>query len=675
MLETAAQLSGTKTIIKAMAQENTQPLERRFEAYSGWRGELAGAVTDLRGWLQSQDLSDAQVDQRLEHVLATLRDDKLYVAFVAEFSRGKSELINAIFFANFGNRVLPSSAGRTTMCPTELLYEPGSAPALRLLPIETRKSGATIAELRGVPDEWQVQPLDMKSPEAMARTLQHIVEVKRVLREEAQAMGLHIADEETQNGVRVTEGGLVEIPKWRHAVINLPHPLLEQGLVILDTPGLNALGAEPELTLNMLPSAHAVLFVLAADSGVTKSDIEVWHNHIANARGGPSKGRIVVLNKIDGLWDELKDWDEVEREIERQIRDTAKNLNIPEHNIYPVSAQKALLGKIKGDRELIERSRIAALEAALAEEIIPAKREIVHDNIAGDITDVIKALRLVIMQRLKNVYEHMEELSGLSGKNLDVVGHMMDKVKGDKEVFEKSLQRFHATRSVFAQQTNVLYAHLNLKSLDALIAETKKDMEIAMTTAGLKACMENYFRRTYSAMEESAKQAQEIKAMMEGVYRKFQEEHGLANVRPSGLSVSRYLREIKRLEAKHEQYMGGLSLVFTEQRALTRKFFESSVAKIRAIFKMANRDADSWLKSILSPMESQVREHQVQLRRRLESIKRIHQASDTLEQRIKELEQVRDGIREQEKSLEHRAEAILARLNSEPAAAGLAASA
>jgi len=60
--------------------------------------------------------------------------------------------------------------------------------------------------------------------------------------------------------------------------------------------------------------------------------------------------------------------------------------------------------------------------------------------------------------------------------------------------------------------------------------------------------------------------------------------------------------------------------VFTEQQVLTRKFFESSVAKVRAIYRMANRDADGWLKTIMSPMESQVREHQILLRRRLESI-------------------------------------------------------
>ncbi|MFL6648497.1 MAG: dynamin family protein, partial [Sulfurifustaceae bacterium] len=322
-------------------------LEQQFEQYGGWRQALAGGITELKQWLKEQELSDTQVDQRLEQVLGTLRDDKLYIAFVAEFSRGKSELINAVFFADFGSRILPSSAGRTTMCPTELLHDASRPPELRLLPIETRKSGTTIAEFRTFPDEWTVVPLDVKSADSMAKTLQHITEVKPVERDAAQALGLHIAEDETQPGVRVTDNGLVEIPRWRHAIINLPHPLLDGGLVILDTPGLNALGSEPELTLNLLPSAHAVLFILAADAGVTKTDIQVWHDHITGAKENGGKGRLVVLNKIDGLWDELRDWNEVNREIDRQIRETARTLDIPEHNVYPVSAQKALLGKIK----------------------------------------------------------------------------------------------------------------------------------------------------------------------------------------------------------------------------------------------------------------------------------------------------------------------------------------
>ncbi|HAF00775.1 MAG TPA: GTPase, partial [Methylophilaceae bacterium] len=56
---------------------------------------------------------------------------------------------------------------------------------------------------------------------------------------------------------------------------------------------------------------------------------------------------------------------------------------------------------------------------------------------------------------------------------------------------------------------------------------------------------------------------------------------------------------------------------------------------------------ENWLKAVISPMESQVREHQIQLRRRLESIKRIYQATDTLEDRIAELENVEKAIRAQ----------------------------
>lgn len=634
-------------------------IEHHLEAYSNWREHLHDSVDDFRAWLKEQDLSDARVDQRLEQVMTNLRDDKLYVAFVAEFSRGKSELINAIFFANFGQRILPSAAGRTTMCPTELQYDQGSKPCLKLLPIETRKNGTTISEYRTFGDEWKVIPLNTKEPDSMIEALKHIVEVKAVDRKTAEELGLHVAEDETQLGMHVTEDGKVEIPMWRHAIINYPHPLLEQGLVILDTPGLNALGAEPELTLTMLPSAHAVLFILAADAGVTKSDIDVWHNHITHGKDSKNKGRMVVLNKIDGLWDELKDGDEVEKEIQRQIEETAKILHIPESNVYPVSAQKGLYGKIRHDQAVLEKSRLLQLEQALGSELIPDKREIVRDNVNDDLEGIIKAIRALVNQRLKGVYEHIDELSSLNGKNMDVIEHMMNKVKADKEVFEKSMQRFQATRSIFSKQTNVLYGHLNLKTLDKLIASTRKDMNTSMTTSGLKGVMQNFFIHSIETMDEVAKQAQEIKDLMEGVYKKFQEDHGLTNIKPATFSVMRYLREIKRLQQKHDQFVKGLSLWATEQKSLTDKFFESSVAKVRAIYKMANKDADNWLKTIMSPMEAQVREHQIQLRRRLESIKRIHQASDTLEDRMHELEHIRDGIREQESALENRANAIV----------------
>ena len=85
-------------------------LAQQFAAYHEWRNQLAGGLSDFRRWLSDNELCDAQTDQRIDRLLEKLREDRLHVAFVAEFSRGKSELINAIFFAYYGNRMLPSTA-------------------------------------------------------------------------------------------------------------------------------------------------------------------------------------------------------------------------------------------------------------------------------------------------------------------------------------------------------------------------------------------------------------------------------------------------------------------------------------------------------------------------------------------------------------------------------------
>ena len=82
-------------------------LSQQFVAYSEWRSHLSNGLSAYRKWLSENELSDAQTDLRMGQLLEKLHEDRLHVAFVAEFSRGKSELINAIFFADYGSRMLP----------------------------------------------------------------------------------------------------------------------------------------------------------------------------------------------------------------------------------------------------------------------------------------------------------------------------------------------------------------------------------------------------------------------------------------------------------------------------------------------------------------------------------------------------------------------------------------
>ena len=618
-------------------------LAQQFAAYSDWRSQLSCALDAYRIWLTDNDLSDAQTDLRFTQLLDKLRDDHLNVAFVAEFSRGKSELINAIFFADYGNRMLPSAAGRTTMCPTELLFDASKPPCIELLPIETRATNAGVTEFKRFADEWTTIPLDLESPESMQSALRSVSEVTRVAPAEAEQFGFS-ANDENSSIVHINTDGLVEIPRWRHAVINFPHPLLQQGLVILDTPGLNAIGTEPELTLSLLPNAHAILFILAADTGVTQSDLDIWSEHI----GTPSsraKGRIVVLNKIDSLWDELRSDDEINAEITKQVNSCAWTLGLPSKQIFPISAQKALVAKINDDPALLARSQLSALERALAEELIPAKQEIVFENTDSEFADINLRTRGLLESRLAGLREQLGELTELRGKNKGVVEYMMSKVRVEKEEFEAGLQRYYAVRSVFSQQTNRLFGHLGLDGLRSLIGATREKMDEAAFSRTLSEAMKHFFTVSRSNLSKSEAEIAEILAMMEAVYKKFAVEHGLKLGTPSRLSLMRYDKEIERLELWCNTHLGStFKLMTNDKHHVTQKFFEEVATQVRRTYERANRDAESWLKAVMSPMETQVREHQIQLKRRLESIKRIHQATETLEDRISELLHVESDL-------------------------------
>ena len=625
-------------------------LVQHFAAYSHWRTQLANHLDAFRTCLADNELSDAQTELRLSRLLDKLQEDRLHVAFVAEFSRGKSELINAIFFASYGNRMLPSTAGRTTMCPTELLYDPERPPAIELLPIETRQSSTSIAEYRKIAGAWTVVPLDTASPERMQEALRSVSAVQRVTPEVANTLGFAPGQDEAQ--LPIGDDGLVEIPRWRHALINFPHPLLKQGLVILDTPGLNAIGTEPELTLALLPEAHAVLFILAADTGVTQSDLAVWNEHIA-LPGRRKRGRLVVLNKIDSMWDELKTPAEIDAEIDSQTASSAKTLGLPASQVFPVSAQKALVAKINDDAPLLERSRLLILEHALSNVLIPAKQEIVFENTDAEFADIYMRMRGLLESRLAGLREQLDELGELRGKNKGVVEYMMGKVRIEKEEFEAGLQSYYAVRSIFSQLTNKLFAHLALDALRTRTTNTRAKMDSATFSKTLSESMREYFLQARDKMTQADTEVVEILSMMEAVYKKFSVEHGLKLGTPTSFSLIRYRKDVDRLEQWCDTHLNtALKLMTQEKTRVTQKFFEEVATQVKRAFERANRDAEIWLKAIMAPMETQVREHQIQLKRRLESIKRIHQATDTLEERITELEQVERELMAQVHALE-----------------------
>ncbi len=616
---------------------------RRFDR---WKADLIQIIQDYHFWLQSHDKSSSETDLRLFDVIESLKSDHLTIAFVAEFSRGKTELINAIFFSDYKRRLLPSEVGRTTMCPTELFYDHNEESAyIRLLPIETRKQESSIAELKRDLDQWHQLDLDVNSPEQMSEALKEVVKTKIVSRQDAIELGLY----KEMPRRRKSDAPLpeeVEVPQWRHAMISFPHPLLQQGLSILDTPGLNALGTEPELTLNMLPNAQAVLFILAADTGVTQSDLEVWEHHIKEFRGG-DKGLVVALNKIDTLWDEMKTPQEIDLSIDSQCTDVAKALSLNVESVFPLSAQKALVAKTRGDDELLEMSRLVPLEQYLAKEIIPARQSIVRDHVVSEVGHLIRGSRNRVGAQLKQVNRQLIDLQSIGGKNVNLIKHMMHKAREKQAAYNKNMEYFQSGRRTINQQATLLLNELSLKQFDRVVEETRRAMSDSWTTAGLTTGMKTLFEGIRETMEVATRHANETHNQVVAIYQKFQKEHELADFNPMPFSTEKYAEELDRLYGLADEYRTSPVTTMTEQGFVIKKFFISLVSHVRDIFYQANQEADAWFKDIMIPLARQVTEYKQMLEQHMETLYKVNESKDNLVIKSKELSQQRTELKEQ----------------------------
>ncbi|PKM43664.1 MAG: hypothetical protein CVV05_12400 [Gammaproteobacteria bacterium HGW-Gammaproteobacteria-1] len=616
-----------------------QRFDRQMQAYGQWKTALLSGIERYQRWLDGNKMGDAEDELRIYEVLEALRADRLTIAFVAEFARGKTELINAIFFSEYDRRLLPSEAGRTTMCPTELFWDSNADKAyVRLLPIETRLTDTPIAEYKLEPVNWTHIELDLSSPDNMAEAFQEIVKVKKASLDEARKLGLYSDGEahmHMQNGKLPSQ---IDIPMWRHALISFPHPLLKQGLVILDTPGLNALGSEPELTLNMLPNAQAVVFVLAADTGVTKSDLEMWQHNVKPLRSGHKKGLFVVLNKVDTLWDELKTAAHIEKTVKDQCMRAAQTLGIDADQIYPASAQKGLLAKIRHDKELLARSNILALENILAAEVLPYKQSLVREHILASIGAMVKESHDILATRLASARKQLEELKGLSGKNNDVIELLMKKTRDEQVAYYKNVESFQANKRIIQEQSKKLSDTINLASLDQLVAETRKSMSDSWTTHGLKGGMKIFFDGISSRLSEVSEFADQLNRLVITIYRTFHQEHGIAEIKPALYSLTKYKQEFQQLYQEAEAFRTSPVTTMTEQHYVIKKFFISLVSHARNIFFKAQRDAEGWSKAVMSPLVKQIKEHKETMEQRLENLRKINDSRDTLQARIEELE-------------------------------------
>ncbi len=576
-----------------------QALQGQMRSYAHWKQNLDRRLERFDQWVQDHGLVTREVRDCLQGARKLLQGEGFTLACVGEFSRGKTELINALLAGPGEQRILPSQPGRTTMCPTEIHCDAERSNCVRLLPIETRRAAASLQSFRRIPQKWVNLPLDPEDPEQLRQALQQVSASRWVAPEEAEQLGF--STEEL--GERDAEGR-VAIPRWRHAMISLDHPLLRQGLRIIDTPGLNALGNEPELTLKILPQAQAIVFVLAADSGVSASDMAIWRNHIQSLSENRGTAVLALLNKIDSLWDDLHSEQQTETAIEELRQLTARQLQLPLEQVLPLSAKQALLGRVHQRPEQLRRSGFAQLEQALAASIERSRQQLAKHRLLVDSQTMIVDLNNSLKHRLAESEQELALVrAGDREDNSQLLQELRETIRSNHRHYHKQALSLRTSQMLLEKQRPGLMAPISMGRLEHSIAETRAELAQSWTSLGLSRAIGAFFDQLDTQMGHLEREIERANQVLTSIYQRPEHNRDQESALDEHkLSLVAERRQLQQLHRQADQFRASLNNLLSIKGVLIQRFIGTLVQEVREIWEQFNQAVETWLSQALAPL-------------------------------------------------------------------------
>lgn len=264
-----------------------------------------------------------ETGKTLEASRKKLEERKFAVGILGEFKRGKSTVINSLL----EKEIMPADILPTSATMNRVTYD--MTPHVELLMRDGTVMEIGIDEL---PD--YVTKLDE--------------------RREAQA-------------------ALVE-----EAIVYYPCKFCQNGVDIVDTPGLNDDERMSRITEEIIPKLDVVIMVLVHDSPFSSSEADFVLNKLMTS----DLGRILFLvNKIDTLRresDRVRAIENIKSRIQEKVLESTKRIygegsqeyqdtkrKLGNIKVFPFSALDALDGKLEGDPELIAKSGTIPFEQEL----------------------------------------------------------------------------------------------------------------------------------------------------------------------------------------------------------------------------------------------------------------------------------------------------------------------
>jgi hypothetical protein len=199
---------------------------------------------------------------------------------------------------------------------------------------------------------------------------------------------------------------------------------------------------------------------------------------------------------------------------------------------------------------------------------------------------------------------------------------------------------------------------VSVDNLKRHVRSVRESIRASHLSTTLQSSMRQMIDASRSDLRAADLQFQELHSMMHGLHKTFHTQFGMSLPKPTGFSLQQKIAEIDRLNEVFDQQFGALSLLTNEKWVLTRKFFESIALELKKVYLAALADGSTWVNSLLVPIESQLKLQQSQLSARMETVKRVLEASDQLDQSLSQLNMQNELLEEHLTQIGHLASKV-----------------
>ena len=316
-------------------------------------GEVARILGRAIDCLATALPSSSLLLSRLRDLRLRLQEERLQLAVLGQFKRGKSTFLNALL----GQPLLPTGVIPLTAIPTFIAW--GPSPIVRVAYRTQRPM-----------DEFQLAGAD----EVRNCLFQFVAEE---------------ANPKNRLGVARVE-------------FRFPAPILEHGVVLIDTPGIGSTHRHnTDAAFEVLPECDAAVFVVSADPPITEAELR----YLEAIR--PTVARLFfILNKADYL--EPPD-------LQLAADFLRKALQLPNGSgantgLFCVSALRGLKAKQSGDSSAFNESGIADVEDRLLRYLAHEKLASLRTAVARKASDLLNEAHADLALRVRTLELPVEDL-------------------------------------------------------------------------------------------------------------------------------------------------------------------------------------------------------------------------------------------------------------------------